>query len=1200
MCGICSIVPVNNRENPSPEVDLTDLDGLVREMERNTWNQCFQAGRFAGDRYLGGEAVVVRLWDLACRLKRDEDFYRLFIDAAGYQRVIGAVDRLAAVVASEAAAGDHQATAMLAAGTAETAVARLEKVRDVCWCLKHEVCDNIRKVREMAPAGVDAGAAVILLKKINAVFNSLDRLEVRGRDSAGLSVLFALTAGEMEGFLAGLEKAGLRAEFDGRRTAPVLANGTIRVSPAGAAEGVCLAFTYKYAAEIGSLGDNVRALRQALTRDGVFQVLLAGTWQAYTLCSHTRWASVGTITEANCHPLDNVTSRPESQRYIIHACLNGDIDNYQQLKAAHHAAGEEIAPEITTDTKIIPVRIAHYIDQGHPVAEAFRLAVNDFTGAHAIAMHTDLAPGKMFFAQKGSGQALFIGLAEDHYVVASELYGIVEETARFIKMNANGKAAGDGRVPGQIVVLDRTAGGLVGLSAMLYDGTPVTFNEKDVLRTEITSRDVDRQDHAHYFLKEIAEAPQSIERTLRHRWQPLADAPGLFGVRLSDDVVSRSLADALKNDAIRRVIFIGQGTAGVAALAGADILNYYLADPTITVRALKSSELSGFNLTGAGDTTGTMSDTLVIAVSQSGTTTDTNRAVDMVRSLGAHTIAIVNRRDSDITFKVDGVFYTSTGRDIEMSVASTKAFYSQVVAAAMLGLYIVSLKGARDRAFISGEIRQLSKLPAALRRIFAAKEEIQAMARRLAVTRTYWAVVGSGPNKASADEIRIKLSELCYKTISSDFVEDKKHIDLSAEPLIIVCAAGSRPGVLDDIIKDTAIFRAHKALPVVIADEGEDRFSPYAAAVIQVPQTAEHFGPVVNTFAGHLWGYYAALAINDGSRLLHGFRQEIRRTIADCRSRNLDVFEIVLEKGFREKVLDFYRKIRMIRKDIMAPSCICQASDIVLLLKYLSGRLPLSDFELDFGRTGTAPNMLNTLFEFVDDSINQMARPIDAIKHQAKTVTVGTSRITQAMEGILFDALTTYGMNLSQLTNSNVVVLKNVQEIVAGIQGAILYEVDRLSLLGEPTDETTITILKKDGVLAPIPSRVETDNRLKGTKKIIVREGNVYIGRGRKDERSIVVVPVLSSSAYSGGMVRYILLLNIAFKADATLAAKIKALGGKHERIKNIVQESNVPWRDPYLELVAINDLFGLSAEKIAEAIVTQVERTGDGSKGDL
>ena len=144
---------------------------------------------------------------------------------------------------------------------------------------------------------------------------------------------------------------------------------------------------------------------------------------------------------------------------------------------------------------------------------------------------------------------------------------------------------------------------------------------------------------------------------------------------------------------------MGQGTAGVAAQACADILNYYLHDPSFFIRALKASELSGFQLCDT-DNADTMADALVIAVSQSGTTTDTNRAVDMVKERGAYTMAIVNRRDSDITFKVDGVMYTSSGRDIEMSVASTKAFYSQVVAGAILGLKIAGLRRAKDRTIL--------------------------------------------------------------------------------------------------------------------------------------------------------------------------------------------------------------------------------------------------------------------------------------------------------------------------------------------------------------------------------------------------------------------------------------------------------------------------------------------------------------------
>ena len=158
------------------------------------------------------------------------------------------------------------------------------------------------------------------------------------------------------------------------------------------------------------------------------------------------------------------------------------------------------------------------------------------------------------------------------------------------------------------------------------------------------------------------------------------------------------------------------------------------------------------------------------------------------------------------------------------------------------------------------------------------------------------------------------------------------------------------------------------------------------------------------------------------------------------------------------------------------------ASDLTLLLKYLTGRLPVSDFELDFGKKGTALNMLNEFFHCLGDAINCMARPVDAIKHQAKTVTVGTSRISERVEGILFDVLADHNISIARLINRNVMVLKNLQGIVSEIRGSILYRIDNLSLLGEATDDTTISVLRKEGVLKPIPSRIETDNRLKGNQ----------------------------------------------------------------------------------------------------------------------
>src|SRR3546814_5304605 len=105
------------------------------------------------------------------------------------------------------------------------------------------------------------------------------------------------------------------------------------------------------------------------------------------------------------------------------------------------------------------------------------------------------------------------------------------------------------------------------------------------------------------------------------------------------------------------------------------------------IEALPATWLSGFGLRDD------MSDTLVIAISQSGTTTDTNRTVDLVRGRGAKVLAIVNRRGSDLTDKADGVLYTSDGRDVEMSVASTKAFYAQIAAGFLLAWAIAEEVG---------------------------------------------------------------------------------------------------------------------------------------------------------------------------------------------------------------------------------------------------------------------------------------------------------------------------------------------------------------------------------------------------------------------------------------------------------------------------------------------------------------------------
>ncbi|MDD4272934.1 MAG: SIS domain-containing protein, partial [Desulfobacter postgatei] len=706
-CGICALVAF---KGPACENDLDSLSKGIETLSQNRLGPLSKGKPpMVSENYLGGADFLSTLFDHAQNLKQETSFASLFYNREKTRKLSGIAQDIEKILTNEVR-DFKSATAGLSTPEAEIASNYIDLLKDIVWCLKKEIIDNIEAIANLAP-GIEKQnnpSGIALFKRINAVLNSLDRLEVRGRDSAGISVLCTLDEKEFSKYKRVLEKSGLDKDLENRSNRQILSNNTIsvnEVSGPGSQNRITICFVYKFAAEIGALGDNIAFIRNQIKKDPILQALAEFSPLTSSVSAHTRWASIGDITEANCHPLDNASTDTRIPRSgIIHVCLNGDIDNYLELKTEYEARYDKIHPQITTDTKLIPLQIEHHLKTGAPIEEAFRLAVNEFEGSHAISMHTDLAPGKLFLAQKGSGQAIFVGLAPDHYIAASELYGVVEETRHYIKLKGEEK--------GQIVVLDQEgAGGIEGVRSFYYDKQPITLTRDDVLESQITSRDIDRQGYNHYFLKEISESPLSVEKTLENKFKQ-NPVSGLLNINLHRTIIPPDLEEELRSGKIKKIFFIGQGTAGIAAQGCADLLTHYLGSKSIDIRAQKASELSGFSMGGKGENTRAMENTLVVAISQSGTTTDTNRTVDMVRAHGGRSLAIVNRRDSDLTFKVDGVLYTSSGRDIEMSVASTKAFYSQITAGAVLGLHIAALLNARSEKYIHEQIRALMELPA--------------------------------------------------------------------------------------------------------------------------------------------------------------------------------------------------------------------------------------------------------------------------------------------------------------------------------------------------------------------------------------------------------------------------------------------------------------------------------------------------------
>ncbi|MEZ5321655.1 MAG: SIS domain-containing protein [Microthrixaceae bacterium] len=1035
----------------------------------------------------------------------------------------------------------------------ETVNAALIRVKDAVWAIRKDRLRAAHEVAALARPGVSP-AGLGALFGLHQALSALDRLEVRGRDSAGIELV--VTGHGLD------DDPASRTEIERRAGDANFVSGSVRRQDA------TLVFVYKAAFEIGELGDNTAALRAAIRDDDLLhRALRSDTVEAQVL-GHTRWASIGIISEPNAHPQSSDETAPTITP-LCTAVLNGDVDNHADLVASH---GLSIAPAITTDAKVIPALVSRRLDAATTL-DAFREAVAQMEGSVAIALSNAAEPGALYLALRGSGQALYVGLADDAFIVASEPYGVVEETTSYLRMD--GETPSDPANPtasrGQIVRLDAEAAGTIeGVRRWSYDGTeqPVSVDELSV--AEITTRDIDRGAFPHYLLKEITDAPGSFRKTLRGK---LTEVDGLLTVELGTSTLPEQVRRGLADGSITSVLTIGQGTAAAASESFATMLAELTADTALRVDAVLATELSGFGLRRD------MSDTLVVAVSQSGTTTDTNRTVDLVRGRGATVIAIVNRRNSDLCDKSDGVLYTSDGRDVEMSVASTKAFYAQIAAGLLLAFSIADLvPGASHSSEAPRQelLRSLRELPEAMSETLTRRSAIAEAAHRYAPPRRYWAIVGNGPNRIAAREVRIKLSELCYKSIGTDATEDKKHIDLSAEPMILVCAAGLVGSTASDVGKEVAIYRAHKAAPVVIATDGEHTFDA-GLAVLAVPHTHQRLAFVLSAMVGHLFGYEAALAIDAQARPLRESRSVIEHLVTDhaAELRSGTAAVQLLEGTARDLApfaQQFFEGLRSgsYNGHLEASTAIRLAA----LFRYAAGSMPLDGYQLEFGKVGTPGVVLDDLTAALTAGIEELTRPVDAIKHQAKTVTVGISRSDESLLQVgLVAAVLSAGAGRDRLSYSTLRSLAALDPAVEAVRGFTRYRVDGVS--GE---QPTATVIDRGGIAASIPSRTEADPRLRGTKHLVARERELMVARGRGDGRTVLIVPETKDGETTG-----LTLLHLALHDRVAPTVARSVLSGyrrRYQALRDAVTETEDALRE---ELFADQPTIDLLCEPILE-----------------
>jgi glucosamine--fructose-6-phosphate aminotransferase (isomerizing) len=1139
MCGIVGVVRQRGSRLPP---DLAALRVMLGEAES-------QLALIDAPSVRELEAVARTLAEVDRRLREGDGVRALVDDPIARAGLAHYGDRAAEQLAEIESRLD--ATKSIDEADIEALNAALITCKDALWSIRKDRIDLAVAIEDLL-GGTSSPAALEAFHAVQITLSAIDRLEVRGRDSAGLHLL--VTGHGLD--LADPTIARLVAR---RGADPLFTAGSVR-TPQGH-----LAFVYKTAAEIGELGDNTARLRAQIRGDELLHLALRAETAQASVLAHTRWASIGIISEANAHPLNQEEldgdGRLDTTRAYTVAALNGDVDNYADLKALD---GLHFPPEITTDAKVIPALVARRLEMGVDVAEAFRSTVASFEGSVAIAMQSVAEPDCLLLAQRGSGQALYVGFAPDAFVVASEPYGLVAECGTYIRLDGETMVdPGNPASQGQVVVLDRRrAGTLAGVRRLSYDGREIPVDESDLQVPQITTRDVDRGDAPHYLLKEITEAPASFRKTLRAK---IVERDGLLDVRLPAETMPTAVLVALRSGAIRRVLVIGQGTAAIAGQSLVQALRGAIAGSPVTMEATLATELSGFGL--AAD----MSDTLVVATSQSGTTTDTNRTVDLARARGALVIAIVNRRQSDLVDKSDGVLFTSDGRDVEMSVASTKAFYSQVAACFLLAFAIAAELGDDSderRRHRHERLVALRELPGAMLELIGRRAGIGATAQRNALSRRSWAVVGNGANRIAAHEIRIKLSELCYKSIACDVTEDKKHIDLSCEPMILVCAAGLRGSNADDVSKEIAIYRAHKGAPIAIVDDGENRFTA-AVDTISVPLVHADLAFVLCTMAGHLFGYEAALAIDASARPLREARGCIETAFAASRSGDdpLGALSVALEPYAAR----FFDELRTRNYDgsLEAATAVRLAS----VLRYATGLQHLDTYQIEFGKVGTPSTVVEDLNAALTKAIEELTRPIDAIKHQAKTVTVGISRSDETLLLVpIVKEVLAAGAPRDSLTYRALRTLVALDPSVESVVGWTRYNIE-----GE-----TINVVDRGGIARDIPSRTETNPLLRGSKHRAAAEREVTVVRGRADGRTMIFVPEVKANQTTG-----LTLLHVRFHDRLPGDAARRVLEGYRDRYQAIadqVTETEPVMRDDVLGTIDFVDLLTEPVVRLADS----------------
>ncbi len=520
--------------------------------------------------------------------------------------------------------------------------------------------------------------------------------------------------------------------------------------------------------------------------------------------AHTRWATHGVPNEKNAHPHHDMSG----QLWLVH---NGIIENFRELKEGLVVQGIKFYSD--TDTEVLIKLIGSFYSGD--LLQATKLALKAVRGTYGLAVMSETEPEKIVVARMGS--PIVLGVGKDCNFISSDPSALLVHTKNVVYLD-----------DGEVAVVKKDS----------YEITTIEGIRKDKKSEKIewSHEAVQKNGFEHFMLKEIFEAPEVIENTLRGRLKLDTGEAKLGGLE--------AITHRLKN--IQRLHIVGCGSAYYAGLVGRYMLEEYARLPVEVELGSEYRYKKAYPDKRA----------LAMFVSQSGETADTRASLEKAKGLGLTSIGMVNVVGSAISREVDAGIYNHAGP--EVAVASTKAFLSQLTAFALLTLFL-----GRERGMTQAEgieiAKALHKLPETIKKVLATSENIAKVAKKYAHYRDFM-YIGRTFHSPIAYEGALKLKEVTYIHAEAYAGGELKHGPIAMlDKNFPVFALAPKDEVYEKMISNIEEIKARSAPVIALATEGDLHVSSVADDVLYMPKVHPLLQPIISVIPLQLFAYYVGV-----------------------------------------------------------------------------------------------------------------------------------------------------------------------------------------------------------------------------------------------------------------------------------------------------------------------------------------------------